>query len=89
MASGWTHRLLLLAAVVTLGATPIAAASMEYLVTAPGYLTPNADIKITAVVTNPSSAGQLKVDLWGTRSGIQPEQHSSGKSDVRRWRSRY
>lgn len=69
MASGWTRRVLLLAAVVTLGTTPTAA-SIEYLLTAPGYLTPNADAKITAVVTNPSSAGQLKVDLWGTRSGI-------------------
>ncbi|XP_077487798.1 alpha-2-macroglobulin-like protein 1 [Amblyomma americanum] len=69
MASGWTRRLLLLAAVVTLGATPTGA-SIEYLVTAPGFLTPNSDIKITAVVTNASSAGQLEVDLWGTRSGI-------------------
>ncbi|KAK8786458.1 hypothetical protein V5799_023766 [Amblyomma americanum] len=69
MASGWTHQLLLLAAVVALGTTPTAA-SIEYLVTAPGFLTPNTDIKITAVVTNPASAGQLKVDLWGTRVGI-------------------
>ncbi|KAK8760751.1 hypothetical protein V5799_027979 [Amblyomma americanum] len=45
-------------------------ANSEYLVTAPGFLTPNSDIKITAVVTNSSSAGQLEVDLWGTRSGI-------------------
>uniref|UniRef100_A0A023GNI6 Putative alpha-2-macroglobulin-like protein n=1 Tax=Amblyomma triste TaxID=251400 RepID=A0A023GNI6_AMBTT len=69
MASGWTRRLLLLAAVVTLGTTPTAA-SIEYLVTAPGYITPNSDVKITAIVTNPGSAGQLKVELWGTRSGI-------------------
>lgn len=68
MASNWTSWFLLLAAVVTL-ATPTTAA-MEYFVTAPGYLTPNADIKLTAVVRNPPSAGQLVVELWGTRSGI-------------------
>ncbi|KAL1442052.1 hypothetical protein MTO96_008060 [Rhipicephalus appendiculatus] len=68
MASNWTSWLLLLAAVVTL-ATPTAAA-IEYFVTAPGYLTPNADIKLTAVVRNPPSAGQLVVEVWGTRSGI-------------------
>lgn len=69
MASNWTSWLLLLAAVVTLGTTPTAAA-IEYFVTAPGYLTPNADIKLTAVVRNPPSDGQLVVELWGTRSGI-------------------
>ncbi|KAH7962732.1 hypothetical protein HPB52_017705 [Rhipicephalus sanguineus] len=69
MASNWTSWLLLLAAVVTLGTTPTAAA-IEYFVTAPGYLTPNADIKLTAVVRHPPSDGQLVVELWGTRSGI-------------------
>lgn len=69
MASNWTRWLLLFAAVVTLGTTPTAA-SMEYFVTAPGYLTPNADVKLTAVVRNPPSAGQLVVELWGTRSGL-------------------
>ncbi|KAH6937675.1 hypothetical protein HPB50_003570 [Hyalomma asiaticum] len=44
--------------------------SREYFVTAPGYLTPNADVKLTAVVRNPPSAGQLVVELWGTRSGL-------------------
>ncbi|KAL3238279.1 hypothetical protein MRX96_021958 [Rhipicephalus microplus] len=68
MASNRTSWFLLLAAVVTL-ATPTTAA-IEYFVTAPGYLTPNADIKLTAVVRNPPSAGQLVVELWGTRSGI-------------------
>lgn len=69
MASNWTRRLLLLAAVVTLGTTPTAA-SIEYLVTAPGYLTPNADVKLTALVRNPASVGELVVELWGTRSGL-------------------
>ncbi|KAH7967545.1 hypothetical protein HPB49_025656 [Dermacentor silvarum] len=44
--------------------------SREYLVTAPGYLTPNADVKLTALVRNPASAGELVVELWGTRSGL-------------------
>lgn len=69
MASNWTRRLLLLAAVVTLRTTPTAA-SIEYLVTAPGYLTPNADVKLAALVRNPASVGELVVELWGTRSGI-------------------
>ncbi|KAL1442054.1 hypothetical protein MTO96_008062 [Rhipicephalus appendiculatus] len=68
MASNWTSSLLLLAAVVTL-ATPTTTA-IEYFVTAPGYVTPNADIKLAAVVRNPPSAGQLVVEVWGTRSGI-------------------
>lgn len=68
MAHGAT-RLLFLAAVVTLQTTPITAA-VEYLVTAPGYLTPNTNVKVAALVKNPSSAGQLTVELWATRSGI-------------------
>ncbi|XP_077555714.1 alpha-2-macroglobulin-like protein 1 [Haemaphysalis longicornis] len=62
-------RLLFLAAVVTLRAPPTIAA-VEYLVTAPGSLTPSTNVKITALVKNPPSAGQLTVELWATRTGI-------------------
>ncbi|XP_029844079.3 alpha-2-macroglobulin-like protein 1 isoform X3 [Ixodes scapularis] len=59
---------LFLVAVATLGAVPDAATALEYIFTAPGYVSPGTTTKFYAVVRNPKSAGTLDVELWDRTS---------------------
>nr|XP_037273823.1 LOW QUALITY PROTEIN: alpha-2-macroglobulin-like [Rhipicephalus microplus] len=61
---------------------PLMGMPEEYFVTAPGYLTPNATSSSQAVVRNPPSAGQLVVELWGTRSGINQNSTCPGYTNL-------